>query len=122
MYSDLIFFVYFQQRATSAKATTQFPTAGQTVGLTAGDRGCLPAVYIGPNLPQTATQQLTFGQEEADAGAIVADYALVVRLLCATSGTCCTTDLCNAMSRIHMSVVAILMSIALALFVVFNGF
>jgi hypothetical protein len=70
-------------------------------------------------LPQTATQQLALGQEEAS---IVSDYALVVRLLCATSGTCCTTDLCNAMRRVDTSFVAMFMSKALALFGFLNGF
>jgi hypothetical protein len=43
-------------------------------------------------------------------------------LLCSTSGVCCTTDLCNTMSRIEMSFVAMFGSIALALIGVSNGF
>jgi hypothetical protein len=75
------------------------------------------------NVAQTALVPLTIG---VGPGVSVfnapADYALVTRLLCTTSGTCCTTDLCNAMSRVEMSFAAMLMSIALALIGVFKGF
>jgi len=54
--------------------------------------------------------------------ALIPDYAAMTSLLCSTSGTCCTTDLCNAMSRVQMSFVSIVMSIALALIGVFKGF
>jgi hypothetical protein len=122
------------QKATQAIAATQFPgvtvanTATgtglllPTTGLVAGDRGCLPAVD-GTFASQATTSQLTL----ATAGGVTntglaSDYALAIRLLCSTSGTCCTTDLCNTMSRIEMSFVAMFMSIALALFGVFRGF
>jgi len=56
------------------------------------------------------------------AGSQFPDYSRVTLLLCSTSGTCCTTDLCNTMSRIEMSFVGITMSLALALVGVFKGF
>ncbi len=62
---------------------------------------------------------------DPDPTALIGDYSSVTLLLCLTSGTCCNTDLCNTMSRIEMSFVAMFMSIALALNTsigVFKGF
>jgi hypothetical protein len=75
------------------------------------------------NVAQTALVPLTIGVGTGVTPINApADYALVTRLLCTTSGTCCTTDLCNTMSRVEMSFVSIVMSIALALIGVFKGF
>ncbi len=111
------------QKATSAIATAAFPNTGLTrpaSGLIAGDRGCLP-VGAGTAAAQTTTAQLALAIGGTPANQI-SDYGSVTTLLCTTSGVCCTTDLCNTMSRIQVSFVAMLMSIALALFGVFNGF
>jgi hypothetical protein len=74
-------------------------------------------------IAQTTAQQLTIAVAGGgDINAVITDYSLLTRLLCSTSGTCCTTDLCNTMNRIEMSFLAMFMSIALALFGVFSGF
>ena len=93
--------------------------------LAAGDRGCLPGVAtVGADgRPQTGSVQLLLEQgDEADIDGVATDYAAVVTLLCSTSGQCCITNLCNSMSRIEMSFVAMFMSVALALIGVFQGF
>ncbi len=75
-------------------------------------------------LLQTPSQQLTLGPgsaPDATPEGVSTDLVQAVRLLCTTSGTCCTTDFCNTMSRIEMSFVAMFMSIAFALIGVFNG-
>jgi len=59
---------------------------------------------------------------DPDLTLLIPDYAAMTSLLCTTSGTCCTTDLCNTMSRIEMSFAAMLMSKALTLIGVFKGF
>ncbi len=123
-----IFFLviyYKTQKATKTIATASFPTTTNgisqpTSGLVAGDRGCLPtpgAAFIA----QKTTQQLTLANG-ADFTAFATDYGSLTYLLCSTSGVCCTTDLCNTMSRIEMSFVAMFVSIALALIGVLNGF
>ena len=115
-----------KQKTTTAIATTSFPATGLVVPLApnfvAGDRGCLPAVSTGATSTlQTNGVQLALGTVGgATTDVVAADYALATLLLCSTSGTCCTTDLCNAMSRIEMSLITMFMSIAL--FGVFNAF
>ncbi len=107
----------------------QSTAAGATIGLlrpttdlVAGDRGCFP------EFGDDAATQAAGAQLILEEGAAVTDTGIstnlvqVVRLLCTTSGTCCTTDLCNSMSLIEMSFVAMFMSIALALIGVFGGF
>ncbi len=125
-----------KQKATQAIALGAFPQAAGGAGLTqpaagliAGDRGCLPTVVANgaADLPQTATTplRLPLGANANTAAAaltVASDQAAVATLLCATSGQCCITDLCNSMSRIEMSFVAMIMSIALALIGVFKGF
>ena len=74
---------------------------------------------------QLSTQQLTLGFNlglHDTAEDFEFDYGILTSLLCSTAGTCCATDLCNTMSRIEMSFVAMFMSIALALIGVFSGF
>ena len=75
-----------------------------------------------PFYAQKADQQLTLIVTGSSPDVLISDYAAVTLLLCSTSGTCCITDNCNSMSRIEMSFVAMIMSIALALIGVFNGF
>jgi hypothetical protein len=102
--------------------------APSATNFAAGDRGCLPAVAASgaadvPSTLQATNVQLVLGTAASATTDVAAgDYALAVRLLCSTSGTCCTTDLCNTMSRIQMSFLAMFMSITLALFGVFKGF
>jgi hypothetical protein len=110
------------QKATTAIAPASFPSTifvQPTQGLIAGDRGCLPIVGFSAAL-QTTTQELTL--QIAGMGGGLAEYSRVVLLLCKTSGTCCTTDLCNTMSRIEMSSASMIISIVLALIGVFKGF
>jgi len=110
------------QKATTAIAPASFPSTTfvqPTQGLIAGDRGCFPNLGLAAAL-QTTTQQLSLVM--VGMGGSFADLTRVGLLFCSTSGTCCTTDLCNTMSRIEMSFVAMLMSIALALIGVFDEF
>ncbi len=123
-----------KEKATQAIPTTAFPGVSAaneptgtglvqpTTALVAGDRGCFPE-FGDVAATQAADAQLVLeeGGVVEDTG-ISTDLVKVVRLLCTTSGTCCTTDLCNSMSRIEMSFVAMFMSIALALIGVFKGF
>ncbi len=116
--------LFFKQKATSSIAATSFPNTGltqPTLGLVAGDRGCLPTVSdFTDAILQTAKAQLTLMPSMiALPNNLNVDYAAVNLLLCSTSGTCCTTDLCNTMSRVEMSFAFITMSIALALLWVF---
>ena len=120
-----------KQKTTTAIATTSFPTnaAGLVAPLTpnfvAGDRGCLPAVGAANTASslQATNAQLTLGAANgATTDVVAANYAQATVLLCSTSGTCCTTDLCNTMSRVEMSFVAMFVTIALAVFGVYNGF
>jgi hypothetical protein len=124
-----------KQKATQGIATTSFPgvTAANaatgtglvqpTTALVAGDRGCFPGVGLAAQA-QAAGAQLILRAGPAATGPEVfaTDYIQAYVLLCLTSGTCCRTDLCNTMSRIEMSFVSIVISMALALIGVFSGF
>jgi hypothetical protein len=80
-------------------------------------------VVVGNFQAQTTGQQLVLAAAANPAPTnVAADYGSVALLLCSTSGTCCTTNLCNTMNRIEMNFVAMLMSMALALFGALNGF
>jgi len=124
-----------KQKAFQTIASTQFPTTASIgllqpdAGLIAGDRGCLPTVSTdATKTAQTISAQLVLGQIVAapligrSAVGVAADYGTMTSLLCSTSGVCCTTNLCNSMSRVEMSLAAMLMSMALALFGVLNRF
>ena len=109
-FSDLNLFFGFQfstkttkqQKATTTIATTAFPGTAlvqPTLGLIAGDRGCLPTISLAiqsGSVPQTATQQLTLGTgPKFTIDGAINDFGSWVILLCLTSGTCCTTSGCN---------------------------
>ncbi len=120
-----------KQKATQGIATTSFPQSAGGIGLVqpttalvAGDRGCFPTYAAdGDAATQAAATQLALAQGVvATPAGTSTDYIQAYVLLCLTSGTCCTTDLCNTMSRIEMSFVPMLMSIVLALIGVFKGF
>ena len=95
-------------------SATTLPTATATNGLAAtatnfvvGDRGCLPLMGTSAQAAtQTATVQLVLGQIASGTltGAIAnTDYGAYIQLLCSTSGTCCTTNLCNGSGKIQMN-------------------
>ena len=121
-----------KQKAFQTIASTQFPTTASIgllqpdAGLIAGDRGCLPTVSTdATKTAQTISAQLVLGQDvivERSVVGVAADYGTMTSLLCSTSGVCCTTNLCNSMSKVEMSLAAMLMSMALALFGVLNRF
>jgi hypothetical protein len=116
--------LYYQKQRVTSTTTLPAVTASN-IGLVAtatnfavGDRGCFPLIGAAA-ATQTATVQLVLqgGSGTLTAAAINTDYGAYVTLLCATSGTCCTTNLCNtsAMSRVEVSFGAMFMS-TLAMF------
>ena len=75
------------------------------------DKGCMPLIGAAA-ATQTATVQIVLqgGSGALTAAAIQTDYGLYVTLLCSTSGSCCTTNLCNSASgngKIQMNFVAL---------------
>ena len=103
------------------KKLTVTPTAfpATTTGLApvtgtqfiAGDRGCLPIILDSAAAPQTTREPLTLIPLSSSFASVGNDYGDWVNLLCSTSGTCCTTNFCNASGRIEMNLATAFMLI-----------
>ena len=127
----LLLILQLKQKAIQTIAAAQFQATGTTglqlpaAGLIASDRGCRPGVAAGTTeTAQTSSVQLLLarGTGTVSVTSVLSDYSAMTTLLCQTSGLCCITNLCNTMSRVEMSFVAMFMTIALAVFGVYNGF
>ena len=109
------------KKLTAAPAAFPATTTGLATApgplFVAGDRGCLPIILNSAAAPQSTSDPLTLTPLNGFTFASVGnDYGNWVYLLCSTSGTCCTTNLCNASGRIEMNLATAFMLIGLMSF------
>ena len=110
-------------------APNAFPATTPDTGLTpvtgtqfrAGDRGCLPIILNSAAASQLKNRPLTLVPLTGfNLASVFNDYGNWVDLLCSTSGTCCTTNLCNPSGRIEMNLATAFLSSAFMLIGLMN--